>query len=316
MSDQEHIANDGKDSRSVKKNDAAKSRRSGGLSAAELIAKLSREEERVASGMILAPVMQGDTRVRVRVAGLVYQLKLKPTDETGWLLLKITAPGEAEYVQHADQKQVSSYLKLFPRVRLIALENFRDNWWCIPAQRQDSRFQVDSAVPVLMPQRLASFDVFYARFDGTRFFYEAPDRRHNPSLASRLRKQLQDNVSPASLQISGALPSEKDAYRMLYLLKNPDLRVSARVPNSGDETRDRIEGSLAHAGAQLDTYWHLNPELVTVRFRLDGAVRTATVNSADLTLVSAGVCLSGQDSMFDLSSLVGVLREYGGEDYD
>ncbi|MBY0549017.1 MAG: hypothetical protein K2W95_17220 [Candidatus Obscuribacterales bacterium] len=284
-------------------------------SAAELVAKLARLEEEASSKLILAPLMRGDARVSVRVSGIVYELKLKNPGFVGWALLHIIAPGVAEYVREADQKQVAQYLSLFPRIRLIALESYANSWWCIPAQRQDARFQVDTAVPLQMPQRLAAFDVIYARFDGRCFFYEGIDRRHNPRIASQYRQYLQDNVQPDEARVIGALPSERDAYRMLYLLNNPHLR-SVDPGATGDPERDRIATALSHAGAELDAYWHQNPELVTVRFRLDGQTRTAMVNANDLTLVSAGVCLSGQDALFDLNSLVGVLREYGDPDYD
>ena len=279
------------------------------LSAAELVAKLARQEAEASSNLILAPLMRGDARVSVRIAGIVYELKLRNPDFLGWALLRISAPGEAEFVREADQKQIMQYLKLFPRIRLIALESYADNWWCIPAQRQDARFQVDTAVPLQMPQRLAAFDVVYARFDGRCFFYEGHDRRHAPQIASKFRQLLQDNVRPTDARVCGALPSERAAYSMLYLLKNPHLTVGIGNASSGDPERDRIAAALSHAGAELDTYWHQNPEQLTVRFRLDGQVRTALVNSADLTLVSAGICLSGQDALFDLNSLVGVLRE-------
>lgn len=285
-------------------------------SAAELVAKLARQEAEASSNLILAPLMRGDARVSVRVAGIVYELKLKNPGFIGWALLRISAPGVAEYVREADQKQVVQYLKLFPRIRLIALESYANSWWCIPAQRQDARFQVDTAVPLQMPQRLAAFDVIYARFDGRCFFYEGADRRHNPLIAAQYRQHLQDNARPEDVRVGGALPSEKDAYKMLYLLKNPHLRSMIPGSSTGDPERDRIAAALSHAGAELDAYWHQNPELVTVRFRLDGQTRTAMVNATDLTLVSAGVCLSGQDALFDLNSLVGVLREYGEPDYD
>ncbi len=44
-------------------------------------------------------------------------------------------------------------------------------------------------------------------------------------------------------------------------------------------------------------------------FRVGGRSYTSSVNKGDLTVQVAGICLNGEDSKFDLSSLVGVLRE-------
>jgi hypothetical protein len=65
---------------------------------------------------------------------------------------------------------------------------------------------------------------------------------------------------------------------------------------------------LAHAGADLRDFADRG-DVYRVTYTVDGRRHTSVVNKNDLTVQSAGVCLSGGDRAFDLHSLVGVLRE-------
>jgi hypothetical protein len=40
----------------------------------------------------------------------------------------------------------------------------------------------------------------------------------------------------------------------------------------------------------------------------DGQLHTSAIAKNDLTVISAGICLSGEDQKFDLQSLVGVVE--------
>lgn len=116
------------------------------------------------------------------------------------------------------------------------------------------------------------------------------------------------------------VPQERQAYRILWFLRHPELRsqyadnpVAGGAPASNPG--ERISQALEHGGAQLESYWSLGEERIVVRYVIDGRTHVSEVRPGDLTVLSSGICLSGLDQEFDLTSLVGVLREHAQEEY-
>jgi hypothetical protein len=70
----------------------------------------------------------------------------------------------------------------------------------------------------------------------------------------------------------------------------------------------RLSEALAHAHGRLQSYAERG-DVYAVTYEVDGRVYTSAVRRDDLTVTAAGICLSEQDPIFDLTSLVGVMRE-------
>ena len=83
-----------------------------------------------------------------------------------------------------------------------------------------------------------------------------------------------------------------------------------------------MANSLAHAGGRLVSYIDRG-DAYTVTYQFGERTHTSTVRADDLSVMTSGICLSGYDREFDLTSLVGVMQEAAssqpwqfGDDYD
>ena len=277
----------------------------------EVLDRLEEEERRFAGTLFLAPVLPG-RGVAVRIAGIQCQVQriqgLPDPDFAGWAVLRALSAFEAAFQRPAGLKECADYLALFPAVRLILLEPAADHWLAVPALRGDRRFDIQGQVQLLLPaEGLLPFETVIARYDGRLFWHERRDPRSKPALAAYLREALSRRDAedlprrPEQLRKKGLSREQREAYGLRWLM------VAQERMNS---TEFRLRRALKHAQARLRSYSERKDAYV-VRFTVDGRVHTSVVRKHDLTVLSAGVCLSGQDRSFDLTSLVGVLRQGG-----
>jgi hypothetical protein len=246
----------------------------------------------------LAPVLPGG-RVQVRIAGLVCTLQVEGRPEPGWAILKPLALDRARAVERPSLRQIGDYLALLPAVRLLLVVRAEVAWLALPARRGDRRIWIDGPVPVHLVLGAEPFQQIVARFDGQHFWFQEIDRRRNPAVAAYLRGALAAETAPEDLHKATLTAEEREAYRLAYQA----LEAAQR-----DRVELRLKEALGHGGAELAAFVE-RADAYTVTYTVDGQAHRSTVRKDDLTVLSAGVCLSGQDRRFDLGSLVGVLRE-------
>jgi hypothetical protein len=276
----------------------------------EILNRLEDEERRFIGQEFLAPVL-GRSQVVVRIAGVACRLRVKSKQPvTGWAVLRAFSTSQAELVRPATIGETARYLRLFPRVRLILLlldeAGTMHTWLAGPAQQGDRRIKVEGPVSLRLTETgLERFETVIARFDGYAFWYERRDPSRDPSIAAYLREQIGKAVTGGlpskveDLHKHGLSLEERQAYEIVRSL----IEQAAR-----DKDEQRLFEALDHAGGSLSSYLKRG-EVYVVRYTVDGVEHVSTINQDDLTVVSAGICLSGQDQHFDLASLVGVLRE-------
>lgn len=271
--------------------------------------RLAVQEAQFLNQEFLAPVTFGG-EVRVRMAGVVCRMRIEPAEFTGWGVFQPVSTSRAQFRRAPSLTERQTYLRLFPQVSLILCERASNRegeciWQAMLAHRADPRFQIVGLVPVRMVEEAEQFDVLHARFDGANFWFDTLDSARDLTMAAFLRKALRDLLPPQKLERSGLTPEERFAYETCW--KHRRVREQRQ---QGDRTESRLRNALAHAGADFVDYRERGDGF-RVTYRVGDRMMTSSVDKQNLNVQVAGICLSGQDRQFDLSSLVGVLREGG-----
>jgi hypothetical protein len=270
-----------------------------------LINKLADEEAALHATHFIAPCVPS-SRVCVRVSGLRYTFRPAPADFEGWGIFQPRDAQTAEVVGAATLPQVSKYLQLFKALHLRLVARLRGRTWlAYPVNEADARPSGVRAEPITV--RLVSgaqqFEQIVARYDGAQVWHEDLDRRADPRIAERLRKLLRQRVLPPYITWQGITPETRTAYA-LAVTHAPEfgaVRQRARA-------EARLRGALALSGGTLCDYEDRADHWLVNWHTRAGEVHTSAIAKRDLTVLSAGICLSDQDRLFDLQSLVGVVE--------
>ena len=290
------------------------------MSIHDLLDRMESAEDAFLRAEFLAPVLPGG-RVRVRIEGLVCTLRVTGRAEPGWAILKPLSMDRARVVAEPSLRQIRDYLALFPAVRLLLLARARSYWLAVPAHRGDHRIQVEGPVRLHLATGVEPFQRVITRFDGSFFWFQEVDRRRSPAIAAYLRDELNAGTPAEELHKPTLTAEEREVYDLAWQAARLAAQRAAEAEREAAEAarlaaeaarRDRVEvrlaDALAHAGADLASYIE-RADAYTVTYVVDGRTHRSTVRQGDLTVMAAGICLSGGDRHFDLQSLVGVLRE-------
>ncbi|PYS87840.1 MAG: hypothetical protein DMF64_22170 [Acidobacteria bacterium] len=270
-----------------------------------LINKLAAEEAALRETCFLAPCVPG-LQVRVRVSGLVYSFRPVPAGFEGWGIFQPRDAATAELLDEATLAQVGAYLKLSKALRVRLATRLRGRTWlAYPANEADARQQTGRVEPVLvrLVDEARQFEQVVARHDGALHWFEATDTRADPREAERLHEFLRERVPPAGVNWKGITPETRTTYA---LAANHAPEFAAERQRQREETR--LRGALALGGGTLQDYADQGDHWLVNWRTGDGELHTSTITKHDLTVLSAGICLSGQDRAFDLQSLVGVVE--------
>jgi len=310
-----------------------------------LISKLSQESKQLFEREIIAPLLPGG-RIRTRLNGLVYEFKPKGRF-VGWGRFRPLNERESEVLGEALPWERGKYLEQFPALRVLLLwpdQNRRrpGTWWAIPYNESDARQRFGFStepLPVFLCDPTAGaerFERIITRVDGKTLWFDGPDTLADPTHGEWLRDTAAD-IEHLERFLPGLAGSERLA--LLYwqirqvelnsLLHEREREQMKEVgQRSSAEQRDwllqearrtPLERALRHALAKADATLLSFSEVpsadgsrgyLVVEWSESGkTLRYRSMLDPRLAVISSGICLSGRDQDFDLTSLVSVMTD-------
>jgi hypothetical protein len=271
-----------------------------------ILALVERLAAAEATQRFVAPCAAGGG-VRASVEGLVQTFSPQPARFVGWGVFRALANGRAQLERPASRAQVERWHSGQRSVRLILLRALNTHaWLALPASATGfvQRFGPARPVAVHLVRDGAPFEQITAGFDGATFWFEGRDRRANVRLAETLRHALAQAVAPALVRHKGLTPEAREAYRAVL-----EGAQEASTAQAEAGAQRRLSAALSQGGGRLDGFVDRGVHWLVAWTDRDGDAQSSAIRKRDLTVLSAGICLSDLDADFDLQSLVGVVSD-------
>ena len=115
-------------------------------------------------------------------------------------------------------------------------------------------------------------------------------------------------MAPELVRHKGLTPEAREAYRAV--LEGAQAATAAHAEVSAQR---RLSAALSQGGGRLDGFVDRGAHWLVAWTDREGDAQSSAIRKHDLTVISAGICLSDLDADFDLQSLVGVVS--GAEDW-
>lgn len=267
---------------------------------------MAQEEKQFRKRKFIAPATKSG-KVCTRMSGIVYNFDFEDESFEGWGLFKAVSERKAKLVKEADIQMIDQYLKLFKAFRLRLIYKLEDfTWLAYPVNESDARQRLGKVEPLLV--RLVTegkdFEQIVARFDGVAFWFDKLDRKADPFLAEDLRAALKEEKLVEELDIKGLTPETKTTYDMAV-----DRRILLFKEFQSKTDEGRLKAALKTGGGSLDDFEDRGEFWVVNWTTSNGEKHHSAIQKDNLTVMSAGICLAGEDDRFDLQSLVAVVED-------
>jgi hypothetical protein len=193
------------------------------------------------------------------------------------------------------------YLKYLDKLRIVLVMKKDGIFYGIPDKANKFGFLINDLLPVFLNDDTPmDFDRIITRFDGANIWFDQVDQGNDPAKAEYLRNCMTKVLDPEEIKFSGLTLEERFAYT---------LRLTLDKKLVIDRTKDGIKKDVEFAGGAFVKFVERSDHF-SVTYRINGQEYTSYVSKDPIhSVISAGLCLNGNDTRFDLKSLVTVIRE-------
>jgi len=233
----------------------------------------------------------------LRVDGVLVEQRV-PSELAGIVELR-TLRGALQ-VRPASRVEQQRHLSSLPRCRGLVVGFTARSVplvWCCSAGELAANTTTPAAAaePLLQAPSLRLFEQVDGRRDGPCLLFERLGRDQRRAQARALRRQLERGAPepPSGRGIDGRLIAA-------YALARELLPSTARRRLIAQ----RLAQALQAGGAALLDWFQDREQQLVVRWRIAERVITSRVCADTLAIVQAGICVSGHDRDFDLTTLV------------
>lgn len=266
----------------------------------DLIKKLGETENTLTSRVFVSPVYK-NREVITRIDHIVYPFSI-PETKAGWWKFKPKNRKEARVINPCDMQEIEGYLKCLQKVRMILVQRDGDIFYGVPFKTNDQGLDIKVLYPIylVMDDTAQDFDEVICRYDGANLWYQSVELNNDQAKVDYIRRALLAAVLPKNLKYSGLRFEDKMAYAVRC-------EIDKKVLEKNKEYT--LKKAVEHAGGIFKAFTEKGDHF-SITYEVDGERYTSTVSKNDgMQVLTAGICLSGGDKDFDLTSLVSVIRE-------
>lgn len=276
-----------------------------------IISKIGKKETDIINKVFVSPVC-ANTTVATHVDGIIFPFTI-PKTKDGWYRIQPIDNKKATIIDEADLSDREKYLKYLGKLRLVIVKKIQGTFYGVPDKVNKFGFRVNDLLPILLcDETPLDFDRVITRFDGANIWFDQVDQGNDPTKAEYLRhclakitivaesKGLEEGMDPANLSFSGLTLEEKIAFT---------LRLSVDKKLVVDSKKVQLKKDVEFAGGSFVGFAE-RADHYGVTYRVNGSEFTSYVSKDRAhSVISAGLCLNGNDNKFDLKSLITVIRE-------